>query len=198
MIKYKLDGCPLYKWKYKKKDARFNFSDTETKFIRYADTIDQMKDYIICRYNNLVRREDIIIGDDEFMSQIKDWEHVHKIYLKRHGNLDLIEFYGKPWHIGYCDMHIIETEEENKMASPMDLHVGDIVTIATEHPKASTADVVNRVGVIMSIEYIPEDDSVLYHVKDEQLDTYAYTANELYLAIVTDKDTCIRRLICKE
>ena len=193
MIKYKLDGCPLYKWKYKKKDARFNLLDTDSKFIRYADTIDMMKDYIICRYNNLVRREDILIGDDEFMSQIKDWEHVHKIYLKRHGYLDLIETYGKPWHIGYCDI-----EDENEMANPMDLHVGDIVTIAVEHPKASTADVANRVGVIMSIEYIPEDDRAVYQVKDDKSDTYTYTANELYASIVTEKDACIRRLICKE
>lgn len=84
------------------------------------------------------------------------------------------------------------------MANPMDLHVGDIVTIAAEHPKASTADVANRVGVIMSIEYILEDDKALYKVKDDQFDTYTYTANELHASIVTDKDACIRRLICKE
>ena len=194
MIKYKLDGCcPLYKWKYKKKDARFNFSDTESKFIRYCDTIDQMKDYIICKYNHLVRKEDIIISVDYFRSQIKDWDHVHKIYLVSHGKLDLIQAYGKPWLIGYCDI-----EEEEEMASAKDLHVGDIVTIAVDHPKASTADVTNRVGVIMSIEYVPEDDHAIYQVKDDQFDTYTYTANELYLANTNDKNACIRRLICKE
>lgn len=84
------------------------------------------------------------------------------------------------------------------MANPMDLHVGDIVTIATQHPKASTADVANRVGVIISIEYIPEDDRAVYQVKDDQFDTYTYTAKELYTTCTDEKDACIRRLICKE
>ena len=84
------------------------------------------------------------------------------------------------------------------MANRIDLHAGVIVTIAVAHPKASTADVANRVGVIMSIEYIPEDDQAVYHVKDEQLDTYAYTSNELYISNGNDKDACIRRFICKE
>ena len=84
------------------------------------------------------------------------------------------------------------------MASPMDLHVGDIVTIAAEHPKGSIENVANRVGVIISIEYIPEDDQAIYRVKDDKSDTYTYTANELYKTCTDEKDACIRRLICKE
>lgn len=183
-------------YKCKKKDVKYRLPN---ECFRYFNSIEKMKDYIICEYNNLITRDDIVIGDDEFLSQIKDWDHVHRIYLKRVGKLDFIKTHGKLEHIGYCDIEDIKNiVEENEMANPMDLHVGDIVTIAIEHPKGSTADVANRVGVIMSIEYIPEDDRAVYQVKDDKFDTYTYTANELYTCNVNEKNDCIRRLICKE
>jgi hypothetical protein len=80
------------------------------KCVKYFNTIEEMKQYIVDTYwrpNNgdlLFDIDDIVIKEDSFSDDRIGWKNDHYVCIKRLGKDDYIKMYGCPQCIGTCDL----------------------------------------------------------------------------------------------
>jgi calcineurin-like phosphoesterase family protein len=66
------------------------------------ENIEEMKKFIVKKWNNDFSENDIVIGDKAIKDNRNGWEDSRYICTKRMGEENYIEKYGCPQCIGYC------------------------------------------------------------------------------------------------
>jgi hypothetical protein len=66
------------------------------------NSIEEMKEYIVSKWDGYFSEEDIVLGNDVINDSRIGWEDARHVCVNKIGNEDYIEKYGSPQCIGWC------------------------------------------------------------------------------------------------